>query len=95
MKKASRDNGFVLAFLINMAFRFGWAILAVLMLILHFVINTSLWLIAIPVVAWILHALLITIVLFAGNKAGNIERYQKENKNPYSKSNSDYPGFTK
>lgn len=93
MRQGSRADGFFLCFLINFAFRFKWAFLVVILVVLHFALGWPWWLFFIPLGAWILHALIVTIVVFLGNKAGNLEWEHKENVNPYSKKNSDFEGF--
>ena len=93
MRQGRKSDGFFLCFLINFAFRFRWAFLIVILLILHFLFNFPLWLIFIPLGLWIIHAFMVTLVLFLGNKAGNIDYPQKDNVNPYSKKNGDYEGF--
>ena len=72
-----------------MAFRGFWLVLVVILLILHFVAGWPLWLIAIPLVAWFVHALLITLVLgFASGGSGN-PKPEPKNINPYS--SKEYP----
>lgn len=95
--KKNNDHGFLLSFLINLAFRFGWLLFAIVFLVLYFTVGWPLWLMLIPVGLWIVHALIITLIMFFGNKAGNNKNteVQKENINSYSKKNDDFPGVKK
>lgn len=90
----NNDHGFLLSFLINLAFRFGWLLFIIVFLVLYFIVGWPLWLMLIPVGLWIIHSLIITILMYVGNKAGNNSNteVQKENIDPYSKTNNDFPG---
>ena len=61
--KRAKGHGFLLSLLLNMVFRGFWLVLVAVLVILHFAAGWPLWLIAIPLVAWFIHALLITLVL--------------------------------
>lgn len=74
-----------------MMFRFEWAIAAIVLLVLHFLFHWPLFLTFVALGIWVLYALFVTAVLSAANRAGNAPTPQRENKNPYSKSNTDYP----
>lgn len=97
MKKADASSGFLLCFLMNLLFRSGWLVFIVVLVVLYFALAWPWWLFFIPLGVWILHALLITILVFAGNKAGNssspVVKSNTQNVNPYSKKNSDYKGY--
>ncbi len=84
MKRAI-GHGFVLSVIINMLFRAYWLVAVCVLIILHFALGWPLWLIVIPIVFWILHALLITVVLgWANTSVNTMPKQEQENKNPYS-----------
>ena len=91
MRRTARDHGFLLCLFLNMAFRFEWAIAAIILLTLHFLFGWPLFLTFIALGIWVLYALFVTAVLSAANHAGNEPTPERPNKNPYSKSNADYP----
>ena len=63
-------------------------VIAVL-IILHFTLGWSLWWIAVVVGVWLIFALARTLVIGLANKVGSEPTPYRENKNPYSKDNSD------
>ncbi len=67
-----------------MVFRGFWLVLVAVLVILHFVAGWPLWLIAIPLVAWFIHALLITLVLGFATSGPTSSRPEPKNVNPYS-----------
>lgn len=72
-----------------MVFRGFWLVLVAILVILHFAVGWPLWLIAIPLVAWFVHALLITLVLGFASGGSNNPKPEPKNINPYS--SKDYP----
>ena len=83
--RRARGHGLILSIIINMLFRAYWLILVCILIVLHFVLGWPLWLIVIPIVFWIVHALLITLVLgWANDSAQAKPKPVQENKNPYS-----------
>ena len=84
------NSGFVLALLLNMVFRFEWAAAALILLILHFVLGWPLFPVWLCLAAWVLHSLLVTALLTAVTRSGGKEAPPLSNKNPYSKTNSDF-----
>lgn len=91
MRRTARGHGFLLCLLINMMFRFEWAAAALVLVGVHFWLGWPLFLAWIPLVIWVLYALAITVVLSLANRAGNITEPPRPNRNPYSKTNRDYP----
>ncbi len=91
MRRTARNHGFLLCLLLNMAFRFEWAIAAIVLLAIHFWLGWPLFLVWIALGIWLVYALFVTLVLSAANQIGNEPTQQRPNKNPYSKSNTDYP----
>lgn len=92
--KTAKGHGLILSILINMIFRAWWLAFAFILLVLHFVLGWPWWLCLLPIICWILHAVIITLVLgWASNAVGpSPNSAPQENKNPYSKKNSDYLG---
>lgn len=70
-----------------MLFNFEGVIPALVLLVLYFLIDLSLWWAVIAAAVWILWIVLYTFVLGIANKCGNIPDKPKENKNPYSATN--------
>lgn len=88
--KRAKGHGLILSIIINMLFRAYWLVLVAILLILHFVAGWPLWLIVIPIVFWILHAVIITLVLgWANTTAAAHAKPEPENVNPYSKKKSE------
>ena len=82
--KRAKGHGFLLSLLLNMVFRGFWLVLVAILVILHFAAGWPLWLIAIPLVAWFIHALLITLVLGFATSGPTTMRPEPKNVNPYS-----------
>ncbi len=82
--KRAKGHGFLLSLLLNMVFRGFWLVLVAILVILHFAAGWPLWLIAIPLVAWFIHALLITLVLGFATSGPTTSRPEPKNVNPYS-----------
>ena len=75
----------MISLLINMAIRAEWAVLGVVLFILHhFFPKIPVWVGFVAFAIWLFHAFLITVLFFAANKAGNQKEPVNENKNPYS-----------
>ena len=75
----------MISLLINMALRAEWAVLGIVLFILHhFFPKIPVWVGFVAFAIWFIHAFLITILFFAANKAGNHPEPVRENKNPYS-----------
>ena len=86
--KQSKKHGFLLSLLINMALRFFWPVIAILLLVFHFVLGWPLWVVIIPLVCWVVHALIITLIV-GWATSGAEPKPEPKNINPYS--NKDYP----
>ncbi|MBQ7548019.1 MAG: hypothetical protein IJT41_13775 [Clostridia bacterium] len=94
MRRTARGHGFLLCLLLNMLFRFEWAVAAIILLAIHFWMGWPLFFVWIALGIWFLYALFVTLILSLANRAGNSPTPQQPNKNPYSKSNQDYPHNT-
>ncbi len=84
MKFVKKDSGFLLSYLINLAFNLEWTVPAWIALALHFIFGISLWWFIGAIIIWLMAVLFKTLVLFLLNKAGNMPEKYRENKNPYS-----------
>ena len=62
MRRAQGHN-LILSIILNMLFRAYWLIPVCILIILHFAIGWPAWLVVIPIVFWILHSILITVIL--------------------------------
>lgn len=80
----SDASSFWVSFFLNLVFNYEFLVVAIALLVLHWVLNTPIWLFWIAILIWILPSLLMTLFLFflAGMDSGQVD--EKENKNPYS-----------
>lgn len=92
MKFVKKNSGVLLSFVINLLFNAEWAIPAVILFVLHFVFDISLWWAFGALCFWIALVFFRTLLLFVLNKAGNMPEPYRENKNPYS--NKGYHPFS-
>ena len=90
MRKTANHHGFLVCLLINMMFRFEWAIAAIVLLVIHFLLGWPLFLVWIALGIWFLYAFFVTLVLSMANRIGNEPTPERPNRNPYSKTNEDY-----
>ena len=84
--KRKRDNGFLLCFLMNLLFDLEWSIPAWLLLILHFVLDWSIWFFVAALAAFVCGVLLKTAFISWAASVGNTPDKPKKNLNPYSNS---------
>lgn len=87
MRKAKRAHGFWLCFLFNIFLNFEGVLPAVILLILHFLLEISLWWSVLAAALWVIGILLYMSVIDWANQCGNTPDKPKENKNPYSAKN--------
>lgn len=85
--KRRTDGGFWLCFLMNLIFSLEWSIPAWLLLIMHFVLNWSLWLFVGALGVFIIGVFAKTAVLCWAASAGSVPDKPKKNLNPYSAKN--------
>ena len=76
-----------MAFLINFFYRIRWAIIIALLIVAHFALGWSLKLVLIPLIMWIVHALIVTLIVRIGNYGSNVPQSETPNINPYSLKN--------
>ncbi len=85
MRRVSRDRGFLISLLFNMAFRAEWALIGIVLLIVHhFFEKVPLWTGLVAFTVWFLISFLVTLLLSTANRLGNHKDPVRENKNPYS-----------
>ena len=86
--RTRRKSGFILCLLINMLLNYKGMIPAVVLLVLHFILNWSLWLSIAAFGAWLLWLILWMYLIGWTERYYNTPEPQKKNKNPYSADNS-------
>ncbi len=84
MRRVSKDHGFIISLVLNMAFRPEWVVGAIVLFVLHRIFGISIWWGIITLIAWFVYSLIITCVLFWANRMGNSPERKTVNKNPYS-----------
>ncbi len=84
MRKTKRSGNFVLCLLINMLLNLDGLIPAVILFILHFIFDISIWWGIGAVLAWFIYLMLWMLIFGWASKASNSKVVPKENKNPYS-----------
>ena len=89
-RRTARDHGFLLCLGLNLLFRFEWCALALLYLGVALYFRFPLFPCFILLGIWFLYGLAVTLLFSFANHMGNTPTPQNENKNPYSKSASDY-----
>ena len=83
-KPTRRSSGFLISLVFNLVMNFEIAIVAVALLILHFVLDIPVIFFWIALGIWIVPTLLMTLLLFVVAGMDSTPEY-RENKNPYSK----------
>ena len=86
-----KSGGFFLCLLINLFANIFWAIPSVVLLILHYACDISIAWFWGTLGAWLLLVLFMTFIINHAVKCSDIPDAKKENKNPYSSKNSDFP----
>ena len=90
MRRTKRSGNYLLVLLINMLLNFELSIPAWVLLILHFVIDLSIWWFIGALGVWVVSAMSAMWVVGWANRYGNVPDRPKENKNPYSNKNSNF-----
>lgn len=83
MKHPKSDHGLLLCFLLTLIMNIEWTIPAWILLVLHFVLDISIWWFGGAMILWITVFFFITLVISWANKS-SVPDVQPENKNPYS-----------
>ncbi len=89
MRRSKRSGGVLLCFLLNLLLNLEWAVPAVVLLVLHFVIDISAWWFVSALALWILIVFVETAVISWVARCDTGSDRQRENKNPYSSRNGD------
>ena len=84
MRQTRRAGNFLFNLLLNLLLNAEGALPAVLLLLLHFALDWSLWWAAAALGLWILIVALRTLFLRFAVRCGNRKDPPRENKNPYS-----------
>lgn len=94
MRKVSHGHGFWLSYILNMAFRAEWLLLAVLLFAGYFVLKWKplMWCALCALAVWFIYPLVITLLLTFASRMGNTPTPYRENKNPYSNGNNQNKG---
>lgn len=84
MRKPTRhSSGFLISLVINLILNFEMAVVAIILLVLHFMLDISVIFFWIALGIWIVPNLLFTLFLFVLSGMDTTPEY-RENKNPYS-----------
>lgn len=74
MKRPGIDGGFFLCVGLNLVLNIGWAIPAVVLFVLHFVVGIPLWVAGLALAIWVLVVFLITLFMQWVASTGNGDR---------------------
>lgn len=92
IRRTKRSGSFWLCLLLNMLLNLEWTIPAWILLVLHFVLDWSIWWFALALALWILNILLWMQLMGWAADCSREKDPPKENKNLYSvKGRSDVP----
>ena len=84
MRRTKRSGNYFFCLLINILLNLDGAIPGVILLVLHFWLNISIWWSICAFAAWILYLMIWMIILGWAGRCSSIPDKPKENKNPYS-----------
>ncbi len=87
MRKVSAGGSFFLCFVMNVFLTFRWSVPALILLALHFILGISVWWFIGAVAVWFIR-ILIGMALIGWASRCSVPDKPKENKNPYSATNS-------
>ena len=90
MRNNSESNGYLLCFILNLIFKFRWALAALALYVLHLWLGIPAWFSLICLGLWVLSALFYTFILSWAAESSSIPTPEQENKNPYSAKNPVY-----
>ncbi len=92
-KTASTDNGFLLAYFINLILNFEWAVISLILFGLTKWIDIPSFLWKITLGVWFVLPLVITFVMSVLISSSKTEVKPQPNVNPYSATNKTYPNL--
>ena len=84
VRQTKYSGCFLIVLLFNILINIEWSLPAWILLILHFVIDLSIWWFIAALALWIVFILLWMLVIGAAAKCGSEPTPYRENKNPYS-----------
>lgn len=87
-RHADPSRGILLSFLLNLIFRFEWAVLGLILIFLSLWLQIPWFLSIIAFGLWIAISLIVTLVLRALNRVGGTRAEPRPNRNPYSQTNA-------
>ena len=89
LRRFERTGNFMLYLVINLLINLEWSLPAWILLALHFILGWSIWLFVAALAAWLLWVAITMGLLGLASRLANSSEPQHENKNPYSRKNSD------
>ena len=89
-RRASFDNGFFLAYIINMLFRMEWVVFAVILFVLEKWLGIPSWCWKASLAIWVIWPAILTLILGAILSSSSAPSKVYPNKNPYSVKTNDY-----
>lgn len=81
--KHKKSSGFLISLVFNLVINYEMALVAIALLVLHFVVDIPFWFFLIALGLWLIPNLIITLFLFLLSGMDSTPAY-RENKNPYS-----------
>lgn len=84
MRKTKHEGSFWVCFLFNVIINIHWILPSIVLLILHFCIDLSIWYAVAAFVLWLLSVFFWMKIIEWSSKCSNTPDPPKENKNPYS-----------
>ncbi len=88
MRRTKRNGSFFLCLIMNMLLNIEGIIPIIILLVLHFVLDISIWWAVGVFLAWIVYLILWMVFIGWAGKCGSARDLPKENKNPYSVGNT-------
>ena len=85
MRRTKRSGGFFISLLINMFLNIEGVIPAVVLLVLHYYFDISVWWSVLALALWILYLIIWMLILGYVSRCSNTPDRKTVNKNPYSK----------
>ncbi len=89
MRKTRRNGGFFVCLFFNLLLNLEGIVPAILLLVLHFVLDWSVWWAVLAFVLWVLGIVFWMKFMGWASDCGNTPDPPKPNKNPYSETNRD------
>lgn len=85
MRRTKRNGSFLISLLINMFLNIEGVIPAVVLLVLHYYFDISVWWSVFALALWILYLIIWMLILGYVSRCSNTPDRKTVNKNPYSK----------